>query len=89
MATGVGRGHGAAMSCLVPALEAYQNQRAAATRQDVIDASRSAAWFENVPRYANLPPRQFAQAVRSRRAPLLPAVPPRLFSLLHRANRIR
>ena len=89
MATGIGRGHGAAMSCLVPALDSYQQQRAPAIRRHAVDAGRSAAWFENMPRYAGLAPRPFAQAVRARRAPLLPALPPRIFSLLHRAKEIR
>lgn len=89
LATGSGHGHSAALSCLTPALEAYQQQRTAASRQQLAEASRSAALLENLSRYADLAPGEFAQAVRARRAPLLPALPPRVFGLLHRAGKIR
>ena len=86
MASGYGRGHEVAMSCLSPALLAYQKQRTAAIRQQFAEAGRSAALLENLSRYATLAPGHFAQAVRARRAPLLPVLPPRVFGLLHRVR---
>jgi 2-polyprenyl-6-methoxyphenol hydroxylase-like FAD-dependent oxidoreductase len=69
------------------ALTAYQEQRQAALRSHAIEAQRSALWFENVPRYTDLPARQFAAVLHARRAPLLPKLPPRLFCLLHDLRR--
>ncbi len=65
------------------ALAAYQQQRQAELRPHATEATRSALWFENVPRYAGLSARQFATVLHARRAPLLPKLPPRLFCLLH------
>jgi 2-polyprenyl-6-methoxyphenol hydroxylase-like FAD-dependent oxidoreductase len=65
------------------ALAAYQSQRQAELRAHTTEAARSAAWFENIPRYANLTPAQFAVALHARRAPILPKIPPRLFCHLH------
>jgi 2-polyprenyl-6-methoxyphenol hydroxylase-like FAD-dependent oxidoreductase len=65
------------------ALAAYQRQRQAELQQHATDAQRSALWFENVTRYTNLSSRHFATMLHSRRAPLLPKLPPRLFCLLH------
>jgi 2-polyprenyl-6-methoxyphenol hydroxylase-like FAD-dependent oxidoreductase len=67
---------------LSAALSAYQQQRRASLGFHTTEARRSAAWFENVPRYAGLTPPQFARVLHSRRAPLLPVLPPRLFCLL-------
>jgi 2-polyprenyl-6-methoxyphenol hydroxylase-like FAD-dependent oxidoreductase len=67
---------------LSAALTAYQEQRQAEMRSHVTDAQRSAQWFENVPRYAGLSPRQFATVLHARRAPHLLKLPPRLFCLL-------
>jgi 2-polyprenyl-6-methoxyphenol hydroxylase-like FAD-dependent oxidoreductase len=72
---------------LTAALTAYQRQRRAELRRHASEAKRSAAWFENVPRYADLTPRQFAAALHARRAALLPRLPPRLFSQLHDVRR--
>jgi 2-polyprenyl-6-methoxyphenol hydroxylase-like FAD-dependent oxidoreductase len=68
---------------LSAALAAYQEQRRAGLGFHATEARRSAAWFENVPRYACLTPPQFARVLHSRRAPLLPMLPPRLFCLLY------
>jgi 2-polyprenyl-6-methoxyphenol hydroxylase-like FAD-dependent oxidoreductase len=68
-------GNGAAG--LTAALTAYQRQRQAELRRHASEARRSAAWFENVPRYADLTPRLFAAALHARRAALLPRLPPR------------
>jgi 2-polyprenyl-6-methoxyphenol hydroxylase-like FAD-dependent oxidoreductase len=62
---------------LTAALTAYQRQRQADLRRHASEAQRSAAWFENVPRYADLTPRLFAAALHARRAVLLPRLPPR------------
>ena len=61
-----------------PALEAYEKERQAATLPPQLAARLSAQWFENVPRYIDLKPRQFATLLRRRRSPLLPHLPPRL-----------
>lgn len=74
-------------SGLTSALAAYQRQRQAEVRRQSAAARRSAAWFENVPRYAGLPPRQFASAVYARRVPLLASLPPRLAAQLHTIGR--
>lgn len=71
---------------LSAALAAYQRQRQAELRRHAAEARRSAQWFENVPRYADLPPRQFATVLHARRAALLPLLPPRLASRLHGAG---
>jgi 2-polyprenyl-6-methoxyphenol hydroxylase-like FAD-dependent oxidoreductase len=68
---------------LTAALTAYQRQRQAELRRHATEAKRSAGWLENVPRYADLPPRQFATALHVRRGALLPRLPPRLFCGLH------
>ena len=68
---------------LSAALAAYQEQRQAELLLHTTEAQRSALWFENVPRYADLSPGQFATVLHARRAPLLPKLPPRLFCLLH------
>jgi len=72
---------------LTAALAAYQRQRQAELRSHVTEARRSALWFENVPRYADLTPRQFATVLHARRAPLLPKLPPRLSFRLHDVRR--
>jgi 2-polyprenyl-6-methoxyphenol hydroxylase-like FAD-dependent oxidoreductase len=71
---------------LALALRAYTEQRQAELRLHATEAERSAAWFENVPRYTALPPRDLATVLHSRRAPLLPKLPPRVFCQLHRAR---
>ena len=64
------------------ALEAYQQERARGLAYHATEAQRSAEWFENVARYTELSPPQFATVLHSRRAPLLPKLPPRLFCRL-------
>jgi 2-polyprenyl-6-methoxyphenol hydroxylase-like FAD-dependent oxidoreductase len=72
---------------LTAALTAYQQQRQAELRLHAAQAQRSARWFENIPRYADLTPGQFATVLHGRRAPLLPRLPPRLFCQLHDIRR--
>lgn len=79
-------GYPAGQSRLSAALAVYQEQRRAGLNFHATEASRSAAWFENVSRYAGLTPPQFARVLHARRAPLLPVLPPRLFCLLHEAR---
>ena len=76
------RAAGGGAAGLTAALTAYERQRRAELRRHAAEAQRSAAWFENVPRYADLTPRQFATALHARRAALLPRLPPRLFCQL-------
>ena len=71
---------------LEPALAAYQQQRQSELRAHAIEAERSETWFENLPRYAALPPAEFAMVLHARRAPLLPYLPPRVFCQLNRAR---
>lgn len=80
-------GTGTTKAGIQEALAAYQMQRQAELRSHATEAARSAQWFENVPRYADLTPSQFATALHARRAPLLPKLPPRLFSHLHTLRR--
>lgn len=68
---------------LTAALAAYQARRQAELRSHGARAQRSAQWFENVTRYTDLTPSEFATALHARRAPLLPRLPPRLFCQLH------
>jgi 2-polyprenyl-6-methoxyphenol hydroxylase-like FAD-dependent oxidoreductase len=61
-----------------PALEAYEQERRAALTGPQIAARLSAQWLENVDRYIDLKPHQFATLLHRRRSPLLPYLPPRL-----------
>jgi 2-polyprenyl-6-methoxyphenol hydroxylase-like FAD-dependent oxidoreductase len=77
---------GRAAGGLAMALQAYTEQRQAELRLHATEAERSAAWFEKIPRYTALPPHDFATVLHSRRAPLLPKLPPRVFCQLNRAR---
>lgn len=68
---------------LQAALSSYEQERQSALLRPQMDARYSAQWFENVTRYIDLPPYQFAELLRGRRSPLLPALPPRLYYHLH------
>jgi len=70
-----------------PALEAYERERRAAIAPSQIAARLSAQWYENVPRYAGLTPRQFSTLLRRRRSPLLPHLSPRLGYWLYPTSR--
>jgi len=52
---------------LPTALAAYEAERRAALRELEAEARRSARWFEDLGRHVELPPVQFAYALRSRR----------------------
>jgi 2-polyprenyl-6-methoxyphenol hydroxylase-like FAD-dependent oxidoreductase len=62
-------------------------KRQAAIRQSQLAARLSAQWFENVPRYADLTPRQFCVVLRRRKSPLLPRLSPRLYYWLYPTSR--
>jgi 2-polyprenyl-6-methoxyphenol hydroxylase-like FAD-dependent oxidoreductase len=70
-----------------PALEAYEKERRTVLAGPQIAARLSAQWYENVPRYIDLKPRQFATLMRRRRSPLLPHLPPRLGYWLYPTSR--
>jgi 2-polyprenyl-6-methoxyphenol hydroxylase-like FAD-dependent oxidoreductase len=69
------------------ALEAFDRERQAAILPAQIAARLSAQWLENVDRYIDLKPRQFATLLRRRRSPLLPYLPPRLCYWLYPTSR--
>ena len=71
---------------LEPALAAYQEQRQSGLLQPQSEARLSAEWFESIPRYIDLQPRQFLTLLRARRSPLLPRLSPRLYYRLHQAT---
>ena len=71
---------------LEPALAAYQEQRQSGLLQPQSEARLSAEWFESIPRYIDLQPRQFLTLLRARRSPLLPRLSPRLYCRLHQAT---
>jgi 2-polyprenyl-6-methoxyphenol hydroxylase-like FAD-dependent oxidoreductase len=64
---------------LSAALEAYEKERQATILRTQIASRYSAQWFENVPRYIDLTPRQFSALMRRRRSPLLPHISPQLY----------
>lgn len=72
---------------LGPALEAYEAERRAAILAPQLAAGLSAQWFEHVPRYADLKPRQFSTLLRRRRSPLLPHLSPWLYYWLYPTSR--
>ena len=69
------------------ALEVYEKERQAAVLQPQIAARLSAQWYESIPRYIDLKPRQFCTLLRRRRSPLLPHVSPQLFYWLYPTSR--
>lgn len=68
------------------ALQVYEGQRRADLVRPLSEAHCSAQWFENLPRYTDLKPEQFAALLQLRRSPLLPVLPLRLSYLLHQAT---
>ncbi|MEI5103770.1 FAD-dependent monooxygenase [Streptomyces sp. PmtG] len=75
------RGH----SALPSALAAYQHERAAALLSPQSAARHSAQWYENLPRYIQLPPHRMFALLGQRHSPLLPYVPPQLYYGLDKA----
>jgi 2-polyprenyl-6-methoxyphenol hydroxylase-like FAD-dependent oxidoreductase len=68
------------------ALTAYEARRKAELVRPLSEARCSAEWFENLPRYIDLQPNQFATLLQARWSPLVPVLPPRLSYQLHRAT---
>ncbi|MFJ4712673.1 FAD-dependent monooxygenase [Streptomyces sp. NPDC088785] len=69
---------------LASALGRYEKTRRHALLPLQSAARHSAAWYENLPRYAHLPPDQMFALLGQRHSPLLPHVPPRLYYRLNR-----
>ena len=71
---------------LQSALQSYERQRQAALLQPQSEARLSAQWFENISRYIDLKPHQFATLLHGRGSPLLPHLPPHVYYRLHQAT---
>jgi 2-polyprenyl-6-methoxyphenol hydroxylase-like FAD-dependent oxidoreductase len=67
------------------ALESYEGQRQAALLVPQSEARSGARWLENISRYTDLKPREFAALLDARRSPLLPHMPRHLYYRLHQA----
>ncbi|AWT41352.1 MULTISPECIES: FAD-dependent monooxygenase [Streptomyces] len=74
-----------AHDALPQALAAYESERRAALLSVQSAARYSAQWYENLPRYIDLPPEQMFALLGQRHSPLLPYVPPQLYYRLDRA----
>jgi 2-polyprenyl-6-methoxyphenol hydroxylase-like FAD-dependent oxidoreductase len=70
---------------LPQALAHYERERKAALLSIQSAARYSAQWYENLPRYIDLPPRQMFALLGQRHSPLLPYVPPQLYYRIDRA----
>ncbi|MFF0200468.1 FAD-dependent monooxygenase [Streptomyces sp. NPDC005017] len=70
---------------LPEALARYERERRQALLSAQSAARHSAQWYENLPRYIHLPPRQMFALLGQRHSPLLPYVPPQLYYRLDRA----
>ena len=68
------------------ALRRYERERRPAVARAQASAAASAAWFENIGRYADLDDEAFFAVLLERRSRLLPHVTPRMFWLIHRAS---
>ncbi|MEV0594631.1 FAD-dependent monooxygenase [Nonomuraea cavernae] len=64
---------------LQPALARYERQRRSAIRKLQRAARYSAQWYENLPRYIDLPPLELIALQACRESALLAHVPPRLY----------
>ncbi|MFH9661087.1 FAD-dependent monooxygenase [Streptomyces sp. NPDC017248] len=74
-----------AHTALPEALAAYERRRRAELLSAQSAARYSARWYENLPRYIELPPHRMFALLGQRHSPLLPYVPPRLYYGLDRA----
>ncbi len=70
---------------LETALRSYEARRRAEVLPVLTEARCSARWFEDIARYTDLRPRQFAALLHSRRSPITAVWPPRLSCLLLQA----
>jgi 2-polyprenyl-6-methoxyphenol hydroxylase-like FAD-dependent oxidoreductase len=74
---------------LESALHSYERQRRADLLQASSEARCSAQWFENLPRYIDLKPKQLATLLYARRSRLLSLLPPiASYTLLQAAARM-
>ncbi|MFJ6699564.1 FAD-dependent monooxygenase [Streptomyces sp. NPDC091272] len=67
------------------ALRRYEQERKSALLATQSAARLSAQWYENLPRYIQLPPSRMFALLGQRHSPLLPHVPPQLYYHLDRA----
>ncbi|MHB9864069.1 FAD-dependent monooxygenase [Streptomyces sp. YIM S03343] len=72
-------------TALPQALAAYERERRAALLPVQSAARHSAQWYENLPRYIDLPPHRMFALLGQRHSPLLPYVPPQLYYGVDRA----
>ncbi|MFF9864606.1 FAD-dependent monooxygenase [Streptomyces sp. NPDC013953] len=70
---------------LRPALVRYERERRSALLPVQSAARYSAQWYENLPRYVDLPPAEMFALLGQRHSPLLPYVPPQLYYRIDRA----
>lgn len=70
---------------LPEALAAYERRRRAELLSVQSAARYSAQWYENLPRYIELPPHRMFALLGQRHSPLLPYVPPQLYYGLDKA----
>lgn len=70
---------------LSEALAAYERRRQAELLSVRSAARYSSQWYENVPRYIQLPPHRMFALLGRRHSPLLPYVPPQLYYGLDKA----
>ncbi|MEU3398823.1 FAD-dependent monooxygenase [Streptomyces filamentosus] len=79
------RGRRGDPAALDSALTAYGRRRRAELVSAQSAARLSAQWYENLPRYVDLPPEQMFALLGQRHSPLLPYVPPQLYYRVDRA----
>ncbi|GHF91716.1 FAD-dependent monooxygenase [Streptomyces filamentosus] len=79
------RGRRGDPAALDAALTAYGRRRRAELVPAQSAARLSAQWYENLPRYMDLPPEQMFALLGQRHSPLLPYVPPQLYYRVDRA----
>ncbi|MFJ5032291.1 FAD-dependent monooxygenase [Streptomyces sp. NPDC088560] len=70
---------------LPEALAAYERRRLSELLSVQSAARYSARWYENLPRYIDLPPHRMFALLGQRHSPLLPYVPPQLYYGLDKA----
>ncbi|WP_030750394.1 FAD-dependent monooxygenase [Streptomyces griseus] len=79
------RGRRGDPAALDSALASYGKRRRAELVSAQSAARLSAQWYENLPRYMDLPPEQMFALLGQRHSPLLPYVPPQLYYRVDRA----
>ncbi|MEU6732500.1 FAD-dependent monooxygenase [Streptomyces physcomitrii] len=70
---------------LTAAFTRYERERRSALLPTQSAARHSARWYEDLPRYTQLPPEQMFALLGQRHSPLLPYLPPRLYYRLDHA----